>query len=165
MKVSMYELARQYQELLDEDPEDVTPEAMDDWNTRMASLTDEIEVKAVNIAYVLRTIDKECELIREEEKRLAERRRVKENKRTALRDYLLWAMQQTGCEKASTVDITVSRRKTPPALHWVDEGAVPDEFYIPQEPKLDRRALLAHVKEHPDCTFAIAESGETITIK
>ena len=28
-----------------------------------------------------------------------------------------------------------------------------------------RRALLAHVKENPECTFAMAEAGETVRIK
>ena len=164
MKVSMYELTRQYQSLLDFDA-DPTVEDTDAWNALMGELQDNIETKAVNVGYVLRTIDRECELLREEEKRLAGMRHVKENKRERLRDYLLLAMQATGCERAEAVDIKVSRRKTAPALKWVDEGAVPETFYVPQDPKLDRRALLDHVKNNPDCKFAIAEAGETITIK
>ena len=41
----------------------------------------------------------------------------------------------------------------------------PEEYWKQADPTVDRRALLAHVKDHPDCTFAMAEAGETVRIK
>lgn len=166
MNVSLYELERQYQALLDFDVDpNAVAEDTEAWNSLMGELQDDIENKACNVAYVVRTMERKAELLKAEEDRLRAMRQVEQNKAERLRNYLLAAMQATGTPKVERVDIKVSLRKTAPSLVFVDEGNVPEHFWVAQDPKLDRRKLLAHVKENPDCTFAIAEAGETVTIK
>jgi len=160
----MYELTRQYRALLEFDT-DPTAEDTEAWNALMGDLQDDIQEKAINIARVLRTLEYEAQILRDEEKRLAEARHIKEAKYDRLKTYLRDAMIATNTQKAEIVGLSVSLRKTPLALVAVDEQQVPEEFWIPQLPKLDRRGLLEHVKAHPDCGFAVAASGQTVSIK
>jgi len=49
---------------------------------------------------------------------------------------------------------TITRKALPPKVIVVEEADIPARFYVPQEPKLDRTALLNALKER---AAAIAE--------
>ena len=163
MSVSLWELAAQYRAFLDEDIS--TEEDMQAFNDLIGGLEDDITTKCINIGYVIKTLRYEQDVLKAEEAALHAKRVVRENKEARLREYLLAMMRGTHTPVAEAVDIKVSIAKTPVALVFVDEGALPEEYWKQADPTVDRRALLAHVKDHPDCTFAMAEAGETVRIK
>ena len=163
MSVSLYELSEQYRAFLDEDI--ATEEDMQAFNDLVGGLEDEITVKCINLGYVIKTLRYEQDMLKAEEAALHAKRKTRENKEERLLMYLKAMMKGTNTPVAEAVDIKVSIAKTPVSLVFVDEGALPDEYWKQAEPTVDRRALLAHVKENPDCTFAMAEAGETVRIK
>jgi len=65
-------------------------------------------------------------------------------------------MEDAGIEKILEPDFTVSLRVSPPGVAVVNEAEIPEPYWIPQPPKLDRKGILdalktgAHV---PGATF------------
>ena len=65
-------------------------------------------------------------------------------------------MEDAGIEKIMEPDFTVSLRVSPPSIAVVNEAEIPEPYWIPQPPKLDRKGILdalktgAHV---PGATF------------
>jgi hypothetical protein len=62
------------------------------------------------------------------------------------REVAMAVMEEAGIEKVTEPDFTVSLRVAPPAVVITDETLVPKWFWIPQEPKLDRRRILDSLK-------------------
>jgi hypothetical protein len=147
MEVSSAEDAQALTELLDESTEDV-------------------EQKVLRIGYLIRQIEAEAKAAREEEKRIADLRKTRENKVKRLKDYALWAMEQVGLEKAEDVAIKVYTAKNPESLHILDEEDIPKEFYVQPDPVLDKTALTKWAKENPANGFCWMESsGKNLRIK
>ena len=59
------------------------------------------------------------------------------------RQFALEAMTEVGLKKLEQPDFTASARAGPASLVVVSEDLVPQTYWVPQPPKLDRQALLA----------------------
>lgn len=62
------------------------------------------------------------------------------------RRLALEAMTEVGLKKLKQPDFTASARSGSPALLVVSEDLVPEVYWVPQPPKLDRQSLLAQLK-------------------
>jgi hypothetical protein len=62
------------------------------------------------------------------------------------RHLALEAMTEVGLSKLEQPDFTASVRAGSPALIVVAEKAIPEAYWQPQPPKLDRQALLGELK-------------------
>lgn len=62
------------------------------------------------------------------------------------RAHVLAIMEDAGLEKIVAPDVTISLRPMPPSVAITDESLVPEWFYVPQPPKLDRRKILDVLK-------------------
>ena len=62
------------------------------------------------------------------------------------RQLALEAMCEVGLKKLEQPDFTASARAGTPSLIIMSEGLVPEPYWVPQPPKLDRQALLADLK-------------------
>jgi hypothetical protein len=62
------------------------------------------------------------------------------------RQLALDAMSETGLKKLEQPDFTASVRAGFPSLVVVSEAVVPENYWVPQPPKLDRQSLLAELK-------------------
>lgn len=60
---------------------------------------------------------------------------------------------------------TVTTKAVPPKLIVSDEAEVPSQYFEPQPPKLDRKALLAAVKEGDVPGASLSNGGMTIQIR
>jgi hypothetical protein len=69
-----------------------------------------------------------------------------EQRETKKRQLVLEAMSEVGLTKLEQPDFTVSIRSGVPSLVVVAESEVPDDFWLPQAPKLNRQALLGELK-------------------
>src|SRR3990170_7970672 len=63
------------------------------------------------------------------------------------RELALEAMSEAGLRKIEQPDFTASTRAGPPSLVVVAEDQVPESYWVPQAPKLDRQTLLADLKK------------------
>ncbi len=60
----------------------------------------------------------------------------------AKREAALNAMEQADMIKLTAPDFTVSIRINPPSVVITSEGEIPQEFWLPQPPKLNKKGLL-----------------------
>lgn len=92
---------------------------------KMNALQMERGEKIENVALWIKELDAEAKAIREEEKRLAERRRVNENKIASLKGYLSMALSG---QKFSTPRVKISWRKSE-AVDIPDPEKIPASWY------------------------------------
>ena len=62
------------------------------------------------------------------------------------RTLALEAMTEAGLKKLEQPDFTASTRAGLPALMILEEDLIPEDYWLPQPPKLDRQSLLADLK-------------------
>ncbi|MGQ7085432.1 siphovirus Gp157 family protein, partial [Bacillus cereus group sp. BceL107] len=78
---------------------------------------------------------------------LAERRRAVENNCKSLKDYLYQQMTLLEVKRIKGTIVTVGIQKNPASLDIAEDAVVPPEYMIPQPPKVDKKLLLAAVKD------------------
>jgi len=66
------------------------------------------------------------------------------------RQLALEAMTEVGLKKLELSDFTASARSGSPALVVISEDLVPEAYWVPQPPKLDRQSVLAELKRGAD---------------
>lgn len=82
------------------------------------------------------------------------------------RRLLVQALEISGRPRIETEGGTVSLRPVQPKLVENETADVPAEFWTPQPPKLDRKALLAALKEGRDVPgVSLSNGGVTIAIR
>ena len=62
------------------------------------------------------------------------------------RQLALEAMTEVGLSKLEQPDFTASARAGSPALVVIAEEGIPEAYWLPQPPKLDRQAILGELK-------------------
>jgi hypothetical protein len=70
-------------------------------------------------------------------------------------------MERAGIKKLTEPDFTASLREVPPGLIVIEEGKIPEAFWKPQPPKLDRKALLVALKAGEVVAGAALGNGST----
>lgn len=140
MSLSIYEIEQAIMDLVDPETGEITDyEALD-------ALSMARNEKIENIALWIKNLNAEATAIREEEKNLAERRKIAENKAESLRKYLDRILNG---EKFSTPKVAISYRKSV-AVNIADEAnfinTADIAYLIPQTPKIDKKAIAEALK-------------------
>lgn len=78
---------------------------------------------------------------------LAERADRLSDQAAKLKTAVQAALETAGLQRMELPACTLSLRRVPPKVEVVDITELPSEYLIPQPPKVDRRALLAKLKE------------------
>ena len=162
---NIYELTSQYNDLyalftsgeIDEDTFHDTLDSID-WSN-------EFEIKIEGYVMVLKQLDADGDAIKSEEKRLSERRKTFENNAERLKSTLFSAMKSTGNEKIKTPLFNINIQKNPPSVVIEDGAAIPDEYLIPQDPKIDKRGLLQAINDGADFKGISILQGESLRIR
>lgn len=71
------------------------------------------------------------------------------------------AMSVGELTKLELPQATLSLRRVPPKLHIVSEATIPDSFWVPQPPKLDRGEIAAAIKAGHEVPGAALDNGST----
>lgn len=109
-----------------------------------------IEDKAENMAKLIRCIEVDINALKEEEKRLADRRKALENKVSGIKEYLQQQLEFAGIDKVKRPTLTISIQANPPSVFVKDESLIPSHYMIPVAPKLDKKSILQFLKEGGD---------------
>ena len=145
--LSLYELETQYKDLLDQYADGEDFEA---WNELLDELTGAIDVKVTNIALVVKHLQAEESAISEEIKSLQTKKSARSAKIDRLKAYMLEGMQAAGIEKTTDVRAEVRIQKNPPSVAVYQDKDIPSQYWIAQEPKLDKKAILERLKAGED---------------
>lgn len=124
--MSLYEINQNYAELFDkfEDGE-VTPEELQEAGNMLAI---ELQNKSRNIIGYEKSIELAISTYKDEEKRLAERRKVLENKLNRYKEYVKKNMEQMGLQKIETPLGVLSICKVRSSIEIIDESMIPSEY-------------------------------------
>ena len=160
---TLYELTEAYQELLSMalDP-DTDPEALAD---TMEAIDGEIEVKADGYAKVMKELKAIADARKAEAKRLLDGAKSVEANIDRMKSALMTAMKLTGKTKFKTELFGYGIQKNPPALKIDMPDRVPEEFLIPQEPKVDSAAIKKELKEGVVYDWCHLEQSESLRIR
>ena len=160
--MNLYELTAVYQRLQDQ------IEAGEDYEGILAVIGDEIETKADGYARVIRNMESQAAAFKEEEKRIAEKRKRLETSIERLKQNLFDSMKITGKEKFKTELFSFSIQKNGgaiPVIVDVPTEKLPDDLVQITE-KPDLKAIAKYIEETGDMTYAhFGERGESLRIK
>ena len=159
--MSLYSITEEYLQLLNME-EDIDEQAFKD---TLESITDELETKADNIAKIIKELEGDVDTLKKEEERLAKKRKSIENKKSKLKDYLEESMILTGKSKLKTKLFGFTIQKNPPSLDIKAEENIPKNYYIEQQPKLDKKELLKAIKEGLEVEGVELKQSESLRIR
>lgn len=157
--MNLYELSVAFQEVQNMD---LDSEVMKD---TLDSIEDAIENKAENIAKLIRNLESDVAAYKEEEERLKTKRQATENKVKWLKTYLEDNMKLTGKTKFKSGMFNFSIQKNPASVNITDEKAIPEEFLIPQLPKIDKTSLKEILKRGIEVPGAELKRTEGLRIR
>lgn len=149
---SLYEINKNIDELLNSDyqaeEEIVNNETgeIDSFENILDQLEIDFKDKIDNVACFIKNLESDIDALKAEEKNLAERRKVKENKAERLRKYLAENLQNAGYQKFESPRCMLSFRKSKQVS--IEQGAVLPEQYITvkttEQP--DKKAIMDALK-------------------
>ncbi|KAF6620527.1 siphovirus Gp157 family protein [Paenibacillus polymyxa] len=161
----LYELGEQYRvfnNFVDSawDNDDLTEDDLQLYIETLESIEDEISNKAENIAKFMKNIEGDIKALKEEEDRLAKKRKYLQNKIEGLKSYTQAVLEVNKIDKIDAGLFKVRLQKNPPSINIVNERAIPNTYRIPQPDKIDTKGLLAAVKQGK-----VVEGVELVTDK
>ena len=160
---TLYELTNEYMALLEmaEDP-DIDPQAFAD---TLEALGGDLEMKADGYARVMKELEGRAATMRFESKRLENGYKTIERNIDRMKHALLDSMIATGKRKFKTDLFSFFIRDNPASVVIDHATCIPPEFLIPQDPKIDKKAIKAAIDRGDDITFAHLEQGESLIIR
>lgn len=125
----------------------------------------EIEAKAEGYAMVRAQLKADADAIKAEEERLYARRKAIENNVKRLEGSLQDAMELTGKTKFKTALFSFGIQNNAPSVVIDDATAIPEEFLIQQEPKVNKTAIKDLLKNGEVLSYAHLETGKSLRIR
>lgn len=122
------------------------------------------EIALDDVVKAIRNKQADVEAYKSEADRLTDKKRRAEAAVDGLKALLLRYMQITEQKSVKTSLFTASKGVSKSA-DITDETALPAEYLIPQPPKVDKKAILAALKEGKQITGAELKESEHVTIK
>ncbi len=165
-KESLYELTEQYAAVRDMlFDEDVDEQVIND---TLESIEGAIEVKADNYAKIIREMNATAAVIKQEEARLAARRKSLENRSAALKNRLEENMRFIGKKKFKT-DLFSFNIQTNGGLQplYVSEdiSEIPMRFLVQADPEPNNAAIREYLKDHEVDWAKLLPRGESLRIR
>lgn len=124
--IKLYELTEMYKNVWDLiSDEDIDIEMLE---VALQNIEESIELKADNMAKLIKSIDGDVIALKEEEKRLASRRKALESKQTNIKNYLHHQLETMGIDKVKTTLFTVALQNNPPSVKFTNEDLIPEMY-------------------------------------
>lgn len=155
---TLYELTELYTNLLDLDLEDEqVQEALED-------IDEKIEVKADNIAKLIKGLEGQKDICKAEEERIYKRRKSIENRIENLKEYLKATMIATDKRKFKTDLFSFNIQKNRASIKILDEEKVPEE-YVEYDRKVLKDKLKKAITEGLEADYAEIIQTESLRVK
>ena len=162
--MTLYELTGQFLELLEmAEDEEISSDALND---TMEAVGIEFEEKAENYAKVIKQLEMEAYGYKAEAKRMTKKMKVVEANIDRIKKNLEKSMLATGKTKFKTALFSFCIQKNSPSIDLLDEENVPADFRTPQPDKIDKKAILAFLKEtNEPVEWATMKQTESLRIR
>jgi len=161
--MNLYQLTNDFQTVLEmaQDPE-IDPQAIAD---TLEMIGGDIEYKADGYAKVIRELSANIDKLSTEIERLSTRKSAIVKNIDKMKSLLTYAMNTTGKTKFKTDLFSFNVQKNPPKLIVDSVDKVPQEYLIPQAPKVDTSKIKELLKGGTECDYAHLEQTEGVRIR
>ena len=160
--MNLYEIAGQYRAVLEMEPEN------DDELAAQMNALDELEgeltVKADNIVRYMRNLSSEADALKAEEDKLYQKRKAIENKHDRLKAYLASQLMMAGLSELKAGIFKLRFQPTTPAISIIDEGAIPEKFWIVKR-EVSKSSIKDAIKAGEEVPGIEIQRGETLVIR
>ena len=155
--MKLYEITQAYENLASlEDKEEV--------GKYLDLIEDEFNQKAENTVKVIKNIGADIKALRDEEKRLAQKRKSLQSNQDWLKFYLQNNMERLGDKKIKAGIFNINIQKNPPSVNIKNEELIADDYFI-TERKLDKKKLKEDLKDGKEIDGAELTQGESLRIR
>src|SRR5579864_8962955 len=128
IKVNLYKIANQYQEILshtfDEETGEILPQMLD----KMTEISSSLEEKALAVASYIKNVNAECEAIEKAQEEMMKRGLMMQKKVNYLRDYLKSNMERCGINEIKSPYFVIKLKKCPISTEIFDENNIPNDY-------------------------------------
>lgn len=145
--MTLYELTEEYLNYLD------TKKAIDESKVETdikTAIQKKLIKKIESYLKVRQTLKAEIKALKEEEKRIQNRRKELEKRVSLIDSNVKSSMLATDTLKIKTTLFSFYIKPSADALVVDDETAVPERFFVAQDPKLNKKDLNKWAKNNPD---------------
>lgn len=143
------------------------------WFDTLDGIEEEFEIKAVNIAVIIKSMKAEAEQLKAEKLRLAKRQAQKERAAERLEQYLLNSMQAIGREKIDKPQAVIRVKKNPEStvvdneksfIEWAETNGYNDLLKY-KDPEVKKKEVKDLLKRNVELPFVHLERKTKIDIK
>ena len=143
------------------------------WFDTLDGIEEEFEIKAVNIAVIVKSIKAEAEQLKAEKVRLAKRQAQKERAAERLEQYLLNSMQAIGREKVDKPQAVIRVKKNSEStvidneksfIEWAETNGYTDLLKY-KDPEVKKKEVKDLLKRNVELPFVHLERKTKIDIK
>ena len=145
--MSLYHITNEYARLAAAYEDAQTDEERAAADAALAALDISLTDQADACARLTRNLKAEAAALAEEIRRLQDLKRRKDGAAERVRAGLQAAMEAANVRRVDTPIGRWSVRKNPPSVMIVDAAAIPEDYLVPQPPKVDAAAIRDHFRE------------------
>jgi len=131
----------------------------------LESINFDVEEKADGYAKVIKNITSDVNGLKDEEKRIADKRKTYENKIKTMKTNLENSMILLDKKKFKTKLFSFNVQKNAPSLYVDDDNKIPEQFYKIQDPILDKAELKQYIKDGNEIEGVSLKSSESLRIR
>lgn len=133
----------------------------------MENSQEELNIKLENYCKFIKNLEADIAGLKEEEKRLAARRKTMENTIERAKAAMQWAMNAAGEKKVKGNLFTISLQANPEkvVLETEDINSIPADYIRMKEPEIDKAKVKEDLKAGVELSFARLERTEGIRIR
>lgn len=171
--MKLYDYAAEFAELFDSLGDMAGDDDLEQaWFDTLESIEAEFEVKAENVAAYIKQLKGEADMLREQERAFAERRRAKEHHAERLKKYLLDSMAAVNLKKIDRPMAVISVRNNAESPLFVNESGFiewakrnADELLRYKEPEIDKTAVKRYLQGGHELDGVRLERSQSVIIK
>jgi len=164
MSLRLYEIADQYQFLLQDLYDEETGVVNETALAKLEALNEPFETKCINVTRVFKQIDAEREAIEKERKAMAAREKALQNQVNGLKNYLLSNMDRCMINEIKCPQFVIKLQNNPPSVDPYDKSLIPDE-YKKISIEYDIQKIKDDLKNGVDIPGARLVQGKSIRIR
>lgn len=153
--MKLYELTESYVRLMDLEG---------DFESALGVIDDEIEVKADNIAKVIKELEGDSLKFKEEIDRLSSIRKSTENRISDLKSYLEFNMKRVNKKKFKTDLFSFNIQKNRGSVKVLDESKVPEKYLV-HKTSVDKTKIYQDLKDGVEVEGVILQESESLRIR
>ena len=158
----LYELTEMYQNILNLIDDGAENE---EFTKALEQINDNLETKALSMARLVKSIDSNVIVLKEEEKRLGTRRKALENKVDNIKEYLQFELEKTGIDNIKDDLFSIRLQNNPPSVKFKDENLIPGKYkQIETIIKIPKKAILDDLKAGVEIAGVKMVQGRSLRI-